>query len=130
VTVTAASHATASSQGAASSAATQVVIYGCDGQPVVQPAGFVLFCGDAGQALQSLTWSGWGGPTATATGQLREKTCTPNCAVGGTASYSATVTVSGLAGGRYTSMHINAPTAPDPSSDFRLGPNGPVVAPR
>jgi hypothetical protein len=105
------------------------VVHGCDGQLVGRPAGFVLFCGDAGQALQSLAWSGWGGPTTTATGRLREKTCTPNCAAGGTASYSAAVTVSGLTGGRYTSLHINAPSAPDPSSDFRLGLNGPVVAP-
>jgi hypothetical protein len=127
VTVTATSpRATPSSQGAASSAAPEVVIYGCGGQPVGQPAGFVLLCGDGGESLQSLTWSGWGGPTTTATGQLRENTCIPDCATGGSHSYSATVTVSSLTGGLYTSMHINAPSAPDPSLDFRLGLTGPT----
>ena len=127
VTLTATSpRATPSSQGAASSAAPEVVIYGCGGQPVGQPAGFVLLCGDGGESLQSLTWSGWGGPNTTAAGQLRENTCIPDCATGGSHSYSATVTVSGLTGGLYTSMHINAPSAPDPSLDFRLGLTGPT----
>nr|WP_133995159.1 hypothetical protein [Streptomyces sp. 846.5] len=129
VTVTATSpHATpnAHAQGAATSAAPQVVIYGCDGQPVGQPAGFILACGDGGLALQGLAWSGWGGPTATATGQLRGNTCIPNCAAGGSVSYPATVTVRGLTGGRYTSMHIDAPSARGPSDNFSLGLNGPV----
>lgn len=126
VTVPATSpHAAPSSQGASSPAATQVVIYGCDGQPVGQPTGFVLACGDGGVALQGLTWSGWGGSIATATGLLRGNTCVPNCAVGGSTSNSASVTVSGLTGGRYTSMHISAPGARDPSLDYRLGLNGP-----
>ncbi|RAG85019.1 hypothetical protein DN069_13735 [Streptacidiphilus pinicola] len=120
-------HAAPSSQGPSPSAATHVVIYGCDGQPVGQPAEFVLACGDGGVALQSLNWSGWGGSTATATGQLRENTCVPNCAVGGSTSNSATVTVSGLTGGRYTSMHISAPGARNPILDYGLRLNGPVI---
>ncbi len=131
VTVTAASSpATSRSTGAASSAAPQVVIYACDGQPVGRPAGFILACGDGGLALQSLTWSGWGGPTATANGELRQNICIPNCATGGSVSYPAAVTVSGLTGGRYTSLHTTAPTAPDPSSNFRLDLNGPVFVSR
>jgi hypothetical protein len=106
-----------------------VVIYDCAGQPVGKPATFILFCGDAGAALQGLTWSGWGGSTASAIGRLRQNTCVPNCAAGGSASYPATVTVSGLTGGRYTSLHINAPSAPTPSTDFRLGLNGPIIQP-
>ncbi|RAG85199.1 hypothetical protein DN069_12940 [Streptacidiphilus pinicola] len=120
--------ATPTSRGGSSAATTTVVIYGCDGRPVGQPATFILFCGDAGAALQSLAWTGWGGPSATAAGWLRQNTCVPNCAAGGSVSYPATVTVSGLTGGRYTSMHVNAPSAPTPSSDFKLGLNGPVIS--
>ncbi|WP_157597384.1 hypothetical protein [Streptacidiphilus rugosus] len=120
--------ATPTSRGDSSAAATKVVIYGCDGQPIGQPPMFILACGDAGAALQSLTWTGWGGPVATATGQLRQNTCVPNCAAGGAVTYPATVTVSGLTSGRYTSMHITAPGAPAPSSDFKLTQNGPVIS--
>ena len=119
---------TPTSRGGSSAAATKVVIYGCDGQPVSQATTLILACGDAGAALQSLAWTGGGGPAATATGLLRQNTCVPNCAAGGSVSYPATVTVSGLTRGRYTSRHVNAPGAPTPSSDFRLGLNGPVIS--
>ncbi len=120
--------ATPTSRGGSSATATKVVIYDCGAQPVNQPVTFILACGDAGAALEGLGWTGWGEPAATATGRLRQNTCVPNCAAGGSVSYSATVTVSGLTNGRYTSMHINAPSAPAPSSDFRLGLNGPVIS--
>ena len=49
--------------------------------------------GNGAQAVTGLTWTGWGGPQATATGTLRVSDCQPNCASGKVTGYPATVTV-------------------------------------
>ncbi|HKN98659.1 MAG TPA: hypothetical protein VJX10_16185 [Pseudonocardiaceae bacterium] len=110
--------------------ATAAVIYGCDSQPVVRPATFLLLCGDAGEALVDLAWSDWGQTSASATGRIVVKSCTPDCADGASIPYVATVTVTGLFGGGYTKMHISAPRAPVPAQDFAIETDGPRVLTR
>lgn len=108
--------------------AAPAVLHGCDGQPVRSPATFTLACGDGKIGLGSLVWSGWGRPTATATGKYLAVGCVPDCASGTEVPYAATVTVTGLNGGSYTAMRISAPQAPDPAPAYRLDPEGPVEA--
>ncbi|MGE7433165.1 MULTISPECIES: hypothetical protein [Kitasatospora] len=103
------------------------VIYGCDGQPAARPDSFILLCGDGGERLEGMTWSGWGGSTATATGQVWRKSCVPDCATGNVLPYPATVTVSGLNGGSYGSMRVDAPDSPTPAEEFTLDSSGPRV---
>ncbi|MBT2406547.1 MULTISPECIES: hypothetical protein [unclassified Streptomyces] len=105
----------------------QAVIYDCGAQPVSQPDTYILLCGDGGQVLTGLTWSNWGRPTAAATGQMWQNNCQPNCAAGTSIPYAATVTVAGLTGGSYTTMHIVAPKAPSSTTDFTLGSDGPAL---
>jgi hypothetical protein len=115
---------------ATQSAAASVVVYGCDQKPVTRPAQFTLACGDGTITLSSLTWSNWGQPTATATGTYSLVVCVPSCATGTEVHVGATVTVSGLRGGSYTVMHINAPNAPNaytPTMDYTLSSAGPAV---
>ena len=89
-----------------------------------QPKSFILLCGDGGAWLDGLVWSHWGAATSTATGVLLEKTCDPTCAAGGTTSSTATVTLTGLKDGRYTSLRIVTPRG---VSDYRLDAMGPVT---
>lgn len=110
--------------------ATAAVLYGCDAQPVAQPEDFILLCGDAGETLVHLAWSGWGESSASATGQLVVKSCTPDCADGASIPYVATVTVTDLSGGSYTRMHISAPQAPVPAQNFAVDTQGPVTLTR
>src|SRR5262249_16306997 len=109
---------------------TAVVIYGCDREPVSEPDYYLLMCGDAGEHLSGLTWSGWGEPTATATATFWRKSCRPNCAAANAVPSPATVTVGGLDGGRYGSMKVVAPQDPDvPTQEFTLAPDGPIPVP-
>lgn len=94
----------------------------CDGSAVSTPAMYVLACADGGRFLDGLHWSAWNAPTSTASGTLLANNCTPNCADGSFVSYPATVSVSGLTGGRYTHMQVDAPGGP---FDYTIGPNGP-----
>ncbi|KUL62696.1 serine/threonine-protein kinase [Streptomyces sp. NRRL S-1521] len=98
----------------------------CGGKALDRPASLLLACGDGGAGLDSLTWTGWGAPTARATGQGWERVCTPSCAEGREARYAVTVTVSGLAAGRYTLMRVTAPQAPGGSARYTLDAYGPT----
>jgi hypothetical protein len=67
--------------------------------------------------VEGLTWSDWGGPTATGTGTMEVNNCEPNCASGTRTGYPATVTLSrlkpyltGTEG--YTTIVFSAPTSP------------------
>ncbi|KJY41868.1 hypothetical protein VR41_10395 [Streptomyces sp. NRRL B-1568] len=103
------------------------VINDCQGEPLSEPTTLLLACGDAGRMLQNLTWTGWGGATATAQGTVWEKLCVPNCVTGRRASSPATVTVSGLVGGRYTVMELSAPQSPlEPVARYTLDERGPT----
>ncbi len=71
-------------------------------------------------ALVDLHWTNWGAATDPH-GTLQEKHCVPSCAsTGAIDTYRASVTVSGLADGHYTQIHIVAPTAPGQPYDLPL----------
>jgi hypothetical protein len=55
--------------------------------------------------------------------------CKPDCATGRTAVFAASVTVSGLANGRYTSMEVESPGAPAQYSQLpvELDADGPLL---
>ncbi|MFJ2194162.1 hypothetical protein ACIOJE_40565 [Kitasatospora sp. NPDC087861] len=74
-----------------------------------------------------MTWSDWGEPTATGTGQLWSKSCVPDCATGNVMPFQATVTVSNLNNGGYRSLHVDAPDSSTPTEDFTIDPSGPLV---
>ena len=102
------------------------VIYDCDSQASQRPDTLILTCADNSETLEDLSWTNWGAPTAKATGQLGEDSCDPDCADGTATQYAVTVTVTGLKGGRYTTMHVTAPKAPDASASYSLDPDGPT----
>jgi hypothetical protein len=76
----------------------------------------VFLSGDGTAYADNLTWNGWGKATATATGQLAESTCQPDCAEGAILTYPVTITVTGLepygTGEAYGQMTFSAPSAP------------------
>ena len=85
--------ATASgSSRAANPAATQpsVVVVDCLSKQQTRPSSFVLTCADAGDVLTALHWVSWASQ-AFGTGTEMIKTCKPNCAEGGFASYPALI---------------------------------------
>ncbi|MFI5798151.1 hypothetical protein [Streptomyces sp. NPDC051677] len=100
----------------------------CAGKTLVEPIELLLFCGDGAGMLDNLTWTNWGEETATATGWKWERVCEPSCVEGTEARSPATVTVSGLTGGRYTFMQVSAPQSPiSPLSHFTLDEFGPTL---
>ncbi|WP_051854891.1 serine/threonine-protein kinase [Streptomyces sp. NRRL B-1347] len=100
----------------------------CGGEPVTRPALFLLACGDGGAGLKGLTWTDWGMPTARATGRGWQRVCEPSCANGREAEYPATVILTGLTAGRYTSMQVRAPQSPgDRVVDYTLDEYGPTA---
>lgn len=103
-------------------------IVSCEQQALTRPTTLLLACGDGKRSLQNLTWTDWGLPTATAHGQVEETTCEPSCLSGTTVRYSATVTVSGLAAGRYSRMQVSAPRSPTGSvTNYSLRADGPLL---
>lgn len=107
------------------------VIADCGGKPLSEPASLLLACGDGGRMLHDLTWTGWGEPTATARGTVSEVVCEPSCVNGYEVRSPATVTVSGLAGGRYTFMRLSAPRSPHgPLAHYTLDAFGPTLRSR
>lgn len=128
--VTAPSASAAASSAASSPAAAgaaNAVIHDCKQQSVARPAQFVLACGDGTTSLGSLKWSNWGDPTATATGVYETVVCSPSCAAGAERGFPATVSLTGLSGGAYTEMSINAPKSSPPDLSYSLGATGPRV---
>jgi hypothetical protein len=104
---------------------SRAVLITCERTAVSAPSRYTLTCADGGIWLEGLRWSAWGAPTGHASGTLWENDCTPSCADGHTHPYPASVTVSGLAGGRYTRLHVSAPPAPGEPYDYTIGPAGP-----
>ncbi|MEU2712962.1 hypothetical protein [Streptomyces sp. NPDC007205] len=106
----------------------QGVIDDCSGAPLTEPTMLTLACGDGGAVLLDLTWSDWGEPAASAQGWVAEVSCVPSCVEGGEVRSPATVTVSGLAGGRYTVMEVRAPRSPvQPVALYSLDELGPTL---
>jgi hypothetical protein len=73
------------------SAASPVKITNCF-KASSRPKQVVLTCGDANTALTKLTWSSFGGASASATGTFEMNTCSPNCAAGKFVKYPVNVT--------------------------------------
>jgi hypothetical protein len=103
------------------------MIHTCKQETVTQPTQYSLACGDGATSLNKLQWSGWGSPTATATGEYETLVCSPSCAAGKEQTYSATVVLTGLSGGSYTEMTISAPKAETPKVSYSLGSAGPRI---
>ncbi|GLW04379.1 protein kinase domain-containing protein [Streptomyces lavendulae] len=102
-------------------------IVSCFGDYLEEPESVLLHCGDGKGMLRGLTWSDWGLSTAHASGQEWMVICRPSCANGSEFHYPATVTLTGLVGGRYTTMQIRTPQSPyGPVSRYRLDSNGPT----
>ncbi|MFF4325061.1 serine/threonine-protein kinase [Streptomyces sp. NPDC001591] len=102
-------------------------IMSCFGDYLEEPESILLHCGDGKGTLKGLTWSDWGLSTAHASGQEWMVICRPNCANGSEVHYPTTVTLTGLVGGRYTTMQIRTPQSPyGPVSRYRLDSNGPT----
>ena len=84
--------ATASVSSRAALAVTQpsVIVVNCLGRQQTRPSSFILTCADAGDVLTALHSVSWASQ-AFGTGTEMIKTCMPNCAEGGFASYPALI---------------------------------------
>jgi hypothetical protein len=72
--------------------ATKPVVFDCQNHAVVEPATYILTCADYGSFLTNLSWTGWTGEQATATGVHELNDCTPDCADGKFHDYPAIIT--------------------------------------
>ncbi|MGH2833912.1 MAG: hypothetical protein ACRDK2_14145 [Solirubrobacteraceae bacterium] len=59
-----------------------------------QPSTVILTCADAGLSIQKITWSSFGGGTASGTGSAHINSCTPDCAAGKFGDYPVQITAS------------------------------------
>lgn len=76
------------------SAATPLKITNCN-KAASRPKLLTLTCGDGNTVLKGLTWSSFGGATASAKGTFVTNTCEPNCSEGKNVSYPASVKATG-----------------------------------
>ncbi len=76
------------------SAATPLKITNCN-KAASRPKLLTLTCGDGNTVLKGLTWSSFGGATASGKGTFVTNTCEPNCSEGKNVSYPATVKATG-----------------------------------
>jgi hypothetical protein len=67
----------------------------CLGKATVRPTSIILACADANFGIKHLSWIGWGGTRAAATGTAYANDCTPDCAAGHFHSYGAVIVVDG-----------------------------------
>ncbi|MBW4076970.1 MAG: hypothetical protein HIU84_00345 [Acidobacteria bacterium] len=84
---------------------SSVSIYDCSTTSSVAPSSMVLTCADANTLVKNLRWSGWGEPTATATGLGSWNDCTPNCASGKWKSAPVTISAYRIRHGHYTRVN-------------------------
>jgi hypothetical protein len=69
------------------------IVVNCLAKQQTRPSSFVLTCADAGDVLTGLHWADWAAAEAFGSGTEMIKTCKPNCAQGGFASYPALITL-------------------------------------
>ena len=69
------------------------IVVNCLGKQQARPSSFVLTCADAGDVLTGLHWADWAASEAFGGGTEMIKTCKPNCAEGGFASFPALITL-------------------------------------
>lgn len=78
----------------AASAGSNPVVIGCLGKGQVKPKQIVMACADFNLYVGKITWSSWGGSTATGKGTLVWNTCVPtDCASGTFLQYPAKITL-------------------------------------
>lgn len=89
---------------------------------VQRPDRYTLACGDGNEWLEGLVWTGWGDPTASATGTLVTNSCEPNCAEGTLERRSVKVSVTDLALGEgaanYRTLRVDG--GPNGAEQFEL----------
>jgi hypothetical protein len=76
------------------SAAVPLKITNCN-KAASRPKLLTLTCGDGNTALKGMTWSSFGGATASGKGTFVSNTCEPNCAEGKNVSYAVSVKAMG-----------------------------------
>jgi hypothetical protein len=76
------------------SAAVPLKITNCN-KAVSRPKLLTLTCGDGNTVLKGMTWSSFGGATASGKGTFVSNTCEPNCAEGKNVSYAVSVKAMG-----------------------------------
>jgi hypothetical protein len=76
------------------SAASPMKITNCN-RAASSPKLLTLTCGDGNTVLKGMTWSSFGGATASGKGTFVTNTCKPNCAEGKNVSYPVTVRATG-----------------------------------
>ena len=76
------------------SAAAPLKITNCN-SAASRPKLLTLTCGDGNTVLKGLSWSSFGGRTASAKGTFVMNTCEPDCAAGKDVSYQVKATASG-----------------------------------
>jgi hypothetical protein len=72
------------------SGASGLKITNCN-KAVSKPKSVTLTCGDGNTVLSGLSWSSFGGGSASASGTFKMNTCEPNCASGKVVSYPVSV---------------------------------------
>lgn len=91
-------------------------VINCSGEPpAARPKLITLACADGGEAMTGVAWTSWGGAAATGTGMLAEQSCKPDCAHGTTAMEKATITLTHIVSGNYTTVTVT-PKSPNPAS--------------
>ena len=86
----------------------------------------IVTAADGSGYMKGITWTNWGGPTATGSGTLEIDDCKPDCADGTFTGYPATMTITGLVPygsglEAYSRIALDAPTAPYPSYTYNSG---------
>jgi hypothetical protein len=72
------------------SGASNLKITNCN-KATSKPKSVTLTCGDGNTVLSGLSWSTFGGTSASASGTFKMNTCEPNCASGKVVSYPVSV---------------------------------------
>ncbi len=83
----------------------------CTGKGAVKPSSYVLFCGDANEALARLHWTTWTATDAAATGVAEANTCEPSCAAGKLKEYPVTVSATRVRSGHFTRLAVTFPSS-------------------
>jgi hypothetical protein len=97
----------------ATQASPQYVLRDCNFKPAVEPATYVIACGDGGLGISGMHWTAWGPHLASGYGTSWEKLCVPSCVEGKIAHYPVLVmlwgsaTIKGYPGDRrYTELTL------------------------
>jgi hypothetical protein len=72
-------------------------VWNCERQPQVEPASFVLGCGDGGFGLRGVHWAKWAPADAAGAGTEYLNDCTPDCASGHFLDYPVDIRLAGRA---------------------------------